>query len=223
MYHILGQRSYNVIFPKLRVPVYLMCQPNEKFKVSDAIIRGSMLTEMAKETPLLFGRDFTSMNRIETCAAPLAQSTKSTLERLGIGRVTRKKTRFEIFDALEFVLGSDLSLATIGRRPRYPNLLGSCMPILKAGDSTQLLNRNTVGDIWIRAPSQSIGYYRNAEATKESHSSDGWIFTGDVGYVDEMGNWYIVDRKRFIKTLTLYQDLIKVNCNHVAPTELEAT
>ncbi|KAJ5628457.1 hypothetical protein N7490_010685 [Penicillium lividum] len=216
MYHILGQRSYSVIFPKLRIPVYLLCQPNmqsildsvEKFKISDAIIRSSMLTEMEKNTHLLLGRDFISLKRIEACAAPLAQSTKTTLEKFGIGRVTRVWGLTE----LGLITGHDMMAPSrsesVGQL--HANFEGK---VTDPSDSTQILDRNAVGDIWIRAPSRSIGYYQNADATKESHRPDGWFFTGDVGYVDEMGNWYIVDRKR---------DLIKVNGNHVAPTELEA-
>jgi long-subunit acyl-CoA synthetase (AMP-forming) len=63
-------------------------------------------------------------------------------------------------------------------------------------DPTVIVDRNTIGDIWIRTPSCSTGYYRNPDATAEVHGIDGWFCTGDVGYVDEAGMWYIVDRKK---------------------------
>lgn len=97
MHHILGQRSYSVIFPNLGIPLYLSCQPSpksildavERFKISDAIIRSSVLTEIVKDPKLTHRRNLTSLKRVEACAAPLGQSTKTTLEQLGIGRVTR--------------------------------------------------------------------------------------------------------------------------------------
>ncbi len=44
-------------------------------------------------------------------------------------------------------------------------------------------------------------------------TDDGWLKTGDIAYVDEVGHFFIVDRKK---------ELIKVKGNQVAPAELEA-
>lgn len=97
MHHILGQRSYSVIFPKLGVPLYLLGQPTpqnivnavEKFKISDTIVRSSMLAEIAKLPTLDLRKKLGSLRRVEACAAPMEQSTKTTLEHLGIEQVTR--------------------------------------------------------------------------------------------------------------------------------------
>ncbi|KAG0028220.1 hypothetical protein BGZ82_008539 [Podila clonocystis] len=44
------------------------------------------------------------------------------------------------------------------------------------------------------------GYINNAEATKHTIEEDGWMHTGDIVYVDEQGNWFVVDRlKELIK------------------------
>lgn len=68
--------------------------------------------------------------------------------------------------------------------------------VTDASERGRIVNRNTIGDIWIRAPSLSTGYYHNPEATSEAYGADGWFSTGDVGYVDENGMWFIVDRKK---------------------------
>lgn len=57
------------------------------------------------------------------------------------------------------------------------------------------------------------GYWHNPKATSETLTSDGWLKTGDIAYVDDTGNFFIVDRKK---------ELIKVKGNQVAPAELEA-
>jgi acyl-CoA synthetase (AMP-forming)/AMP-acid ligase II len=57
------------------------------------------------------------------------------------------------------------------------------------------------------------GYLGNPEATAEVLDADGWLRTGDLGYVDAEGNVFVVDR---------IKDLIKVNAYQVAPAELEA-
>ena len=55
------------------------------------------------------------------------------------------------------------------------------------------------------------GYFKNAKATAET-IIDGWLHSGDIGYYDEQGIVYLVDRKK---------ELIKVKGLQVAPAELE--
>jgi len=55
-----------------------------------------------------------------------------------------------------------------------------------------------VGEIVVRAEKDGLGtsgYYKNAEATEEL-IRDGWMYTGDLGYRDEDGYFYFVDRKK---------------------------
>ena len=68
--------------------------------------------------------------------------------------------------------------------------------ILGAGD--RLLATGETGEIGIRTAANIKGYFRNPEATEETISPDGWVRTGDVGYLDEDGYLFIVDRKKEI-------------------------
>jgi long-chain acyl-CoA synthetase len=52
------------------------------------------------------------------------------------------------------------------------------------------------GEIVIRSPSIMLGYYNNSEATAEVITEDGWLRTGDLGYLDEDGFIYINGRKK---------------------------
>jgi len=69
------------------------------------------------------------------------------------------------------------------------------------------------GEIWVRGPFVMKGYFENVAASAETIDRDGWLHTGDVGYMDGDGDFWIVDR---VKELIKYKGL------QVAPAELEA-
>ena len=56
---------------------------------------------------------------------------------------------------------------------------------------------DTVGEITIKNPAVMPGYWRNQEQTRQS-LRDGWLYTGDLGWLDEDGYLYFVDRKKDI-------------------------
>jgi len=70
------------------------------------------------------------------------------------------------------------------------------LAILGAGD--RHMASGEVGEIAIRSAANIKGYWRNPKATEDAFTSDGWLRTGDVGYVDEDGYLFIVDRKKEI-------------------------
>ena len=69
------------------------------------------------------------------------------------------------------------------------------------------------GELLIRGPQIMKGYLNRPQDTADSIDRDGWYRTGDVGYVDEQGWFFIVDRTK---------ELIKYKGLQVAPAELEA-
>jgi len=70
-----------------------------------------------------------------------------------------------------------------------------------------------VGEICIRGPQVMAGYYERAEETAFVFYPDRFLKTGDIGYVDEQGYVYLVDRKK---------DMILVSGFNVYPNEVEA-
>ena len=78
-------------------------------------------------------------------------------------------------------------------RPQKPIIE---LAIIGTGDRP--LATGEVGEIAIRSAANIKCYWRNPQATEEAFTSDGWLRTGDVGYLDEDGYLFIVDRKKEI-------------------------
>lgn len=111
------------------------------------------------------------------------------------------------------------ALSTISHKDnKNLKTIGCCganveMKIAKV-DDPRAIGRDVkeVGEILIRGPNVMKGYYKNDEATKQALLPDGWLRTGDGGYYDEGGFFYMTDRLK---------ELIKVKGFQVAPAELE--
>lgn len=78
-------------------------------------------------------------------------------------------------------------------------------------ESTEPLAPGEVGEIAIKGPQVMKGYWHLPEDTEASFR-DGWFLTGDLGYMDEKGYFYIVDRKK---------DMIIASGFNVYPREIE--
>ncbi|HEX2240171.1 MAG TPA: AMP-binding protein, partial [Actinomycetota bacterium] len=93
--------------------------------------------------------------------------------------------------------------------PLIPNTEGKVVDV----DTGDDLGVNEKGEICVRGPQIMKGYLNNTEATAQTIDPDGFLHTGDIGYVDEDGWFFIVDRLK---------ELIKYKGLQVAPAELEA-
>ncbi|MHC1768451.1 MAG: long-chain fatty acid--CoA ligase [Verrucomicrobiia bacterium] len=78
-------------------------------------------------------------------------------------------------------------------------------------DAGELLPPHQVGEICVRGGNVMVGYWNQPEETAKALRS-GWLLTGDVGYCDEEGYYFITDRKK---------DMLLVNGINVYPREIE--
>ena len=75
-------------------------------------------------------------------------------------------------------------------------------------------NEEGIGEVVVRGENTMTGYFKNAQATKESFTKDGWLRTGDLGILDEDGFLYIKGR---CKTM-----LLGASGQNIYPEEIEA-
>jgi len=63
------------------------------------------------------------------------------------------------------------------------------------------LRLNEDGEVLYRSPGVFMGYYKNEEATRSTISDDGWVSTGDAGFIDDIGHLHIIDRAKDVGKL----------------------
>src|SRR2546423_9732256 len=98
-----------------------------------------------------------------------------------------------------------------------PGSVGPALPNTEVrivdAESGDALAADESGEVWIRGPQVMRGYLNNPEETRDTVDDEGWLHSGDVGYVDGDGYLFLVDRMK---------ELIKYKGYQVAPAELEA-
>lgn len=151
--------------------------------------------------------DLTSIKLCISGASPLLAETKQRFENLTRGRIV------EAYALTESMLGATVSPAFGVYKP---GSIGIPLPdidvrIVDVDTGQDDLAPGEVGEILLRAPQPMVGYWGKPSETAHI-LRDGWLFTGDIGYQDEDGYVFIIDRKK---------DLIKPGGFQVLPREVE--
>lgn len=151
--------------------------------------------------------DLTCLKLCISGASSLLAEIKQRFESLTGGRIV------EAYAMTESMLGSTVS-PVLGMYK--PGSIGIPLPdveirITDVETGHGELGPGEIGEILLRAPQIMKGYWNNPEETANI-LRDGWLYTGDIGYQDEDGYVFIVDRKK---------DLIKPGGFQVWPREVE--
>ena len=150
----------------------------------------TMFIAMAAQ-PGVEERDFSSL-RVTNCGgAPLPAEVAHRFERLTASRVGGGWGMTETSPA-----GTNI----LPEMEMRPGLIGLPLPgiemdVADLTDPTRPLPIGEVGEIRIRGPNVTAGYWNRPDETEASRV-DGFLLTGDIGRMDEQGNFYIVDRKK---------------------------
>jgi acyl-CoA synthetase (AMP-forming)/AMP-acid ligase II len=201
------QRGATIItMPRFDLEQYL--ELIQKYKVTYLHLVPPVALALAKH-PIVDKFDLSSAKWALSAAAPLGQPVADAFtQRLGT-QLFQAYGMTEVSGATHVgsCLPGEIRPASGGRL--MPNT--ECLIVDPA--SGEALERNQLGEIWVRGPLTMQGYLGQPEATAATIDPDGWLHTGDVGYVDDVGDVYIVDRVK---------ELIKYKGYQVAPAELEA-
>ena len=179
----------------------------QKYKVTRANLVPPILVFLAKH-PVVGQFDLSALKTLNSGAAPLGtEVAEEVAARIGCA-VYQGYGMTETSPVTHICpVKTPMKYASVG--PAVPN-----MEIMVADTATgEALGVNERGEICMRGPNIMKGYLNNPEATVATIDSEGWLHSGDVGYIDEDGDFFIVDRVK---------ELIKYKGFQVAPAELEA-
>jgi acyl-CoA synthetase (AMP-forming)/AMP-acid ligase II len=90
----------------------------------------------------------------------------------------------------------------LGEVDLHPGAVGTVLPTCECRivdvTSGREVGPGEAGEIWLRTPQLTIGYWNKPEQTAAAISADGWFRTGDIGRLDADGFLYILDRLKDI-------------------------
>lgn len=185
----------------------------ERQRVTNAVFVPTML-QMLTAVPAAAERDFSALRSIAYGASPITTPTlKAALRTFrcslyGIYGLTESTGGVVQLDPADHDPG--------GPRERLLRSAGRPLPWveLKIADpvSGAELGAGQVGEVWLRAPNVMRGYFNRPEETADALSADGWLRTGDGGYVDEDGYLFLTDRVK---------DMIVSGGENIYPIEVE--
>ncbi len=195
-----------VTMPRFDLQAFL--QTVQQYNVSLAHLVPPIILSLSKN-PIVDDYKLTSLRTLFSGAAPLGEDlTRACMERLGCQirqgyglTETSPVTHSSPAPPMEVKFGS-VGVPAPNTEVRVLSL--------ETGKDLGPMER---GEICIRGPQVMRGYLNKPEATAATIDADGWLHTGDIGYADDDGHFFIVDRAK---------ELIKYKGYQVPPAELEA-
>lgn len=184
----------------------------QRHKVSVAAVVPPLVLALAKN-PMVAEYDLSSIRMVLSGAAPLGKELEDALRnRVPQAILGQGYGMTEAGPVLSMCLG-------FAKQP-FPTKSGSCGTVVRNAELKVIdpetgasLPHNQPGEICIRGSQIMKGYLNDPEATAATIDVEGWLHTGDIGYVDDDDEVFIVDRVK---------EIIKFKGFQVPPAEIEA-
>ncbi|XP_027368420.1 4-coumarate--CoA ligase 2-like isoform X1 [Abrus precatorius] len=183
----------------------------EKHRVTVASLVPPIVLELVKNGEA-FRYDLSSIRAVVTGAAPmgveLQDAVKARLPHATLGQ------------GYGMTEAGPLAISLAFAKEPFKIKSGACGTVVRNAEMKIVdtetgasLPRNKAGEICIRGTKVMKGYLNDPEATARTIDKEGWLHTGDIGFIDDDDELFIVDRLK---------ELIKYKGYQVAPAELEA-
>ncbi|KAG7211442.1 hypothetical protein KM043_010727 [Ampulex compressa] len=193
-----------IIFPYFDEEI--TCKLIEKYKVTWMLLSTSMSNRIAK-SGFVSKYNVSSVEVLFTTGAIMMREAQEKL-----GNCFPNATVSQTYGMAE--LGGPATFHARG------GTIGSCcVPVRNCEikiidrETGKLLGPNKEGEVCIRVPTITTGYYKNPVATKNTIDDEGFLHSGDLGYYNENGEIFVVGR---------LQEIIRYRKDRVLPSEIES-
>ncbi len=176
-------------------------------KVNHVFLAPVMINALL-QAPEVADADFSTLRTVSYGASPISEAVLEKATRtFGCG--------FIQFYGMTETTGAGTTLAPADHRGQLMRSCGKPWETLEtriADEAGNTLGPGEIGEIEIRGPIVMAGYWNRSEATAETIRPDGWLRTGDAGFMDEDGFFFVHDRVK---------DMIVSGGENVYPAEVE--
>lgn len=201
-----GLRSGGTVVTLPRFDLAQFLRAHQDYRITRSFVAPPIVLALARH-PIVDEFDLSHLRLMNSGAAPLkAELAAEASERLGC-EVVQGYGMTELSPVSHLTPAGWFRPGSVGITA--PNTQTLIVDPLTGAD----LGTGEEGEVWVRGPQVMKGYLNNPQATAATLDADGWLHTGDLGYVDADGHLYVVDRLK---------ELIKYKGFQVAPAELEA-
>ncbi len=206
IYNPMKMGMAGLYFPKFDAGEWLRIVARERPTMAFLV---PAMAELLVAHPDFATADLDSLQAVSIGSAPLAPNTLMTLvERLPQASVSNSYGMTEAGPAFIVMPQEEVTkrIGSVGK-PIPP------MEIKIVDDDDNERGPHEVGELLTRLPGRQREYYKDADATASTWTRDGWLRSGDLGYLDDDGFLYLVGRKK---------DLIVRGGHNVYPTDIES-
>jgi 4-coumarate--CoA ligase len=171
--------------------IELLVELIEKYSINLILVAPAASLNLFLDSPLIKQRDLSSLQVVICTGTTITEFIREKFKRVFPDR------------SLAIAYGmTEVILAALLPGECFDGLrVGKALPNtdIKVVDANgNGLDIGEIGEIYVKSESMFIGYLKNPEAFKKSFSIDGYFKTDDMGYIDDQGNIYLIDRQKHV-------------------------
>lgn len=205
-------KAFEEVKPNLIITVPLVIEKIYKNVIQPLINKRGM--KWALNIPLLDNQIYSQIRK------KLIDALGGRFKEIIIGGAAMNAEVEEFFYKIKFPFTIGYGMTECGPLISYspwdefvPGSSGKILDIMEARIYKEDPNAN-IGEIQVKGENVMVGYYKNAEASQEVFTTDGWLRTGDLGRIDANGHIFIRGRSKSM--------ILGPSGQNIFPEELEA-
>ncbi|MCB8748880.1 AMP-binding protein [Rhodoferax sp. U2-2l] len=213
LYHIYALTS-TLVFTKLGARTVLVTNPRDMPAYLRDLKRYPFTIIIGVNTLYRALLDAPGFAEVDTSALKVTSAGGMAVQRV-VAERWKQRTGVTIIEGYGMTEASPIVIANPLDSEAWTGMIGLPMPSTQAAildEDGNPLATGEVGEICVRGPQVMPGYWQCPEETSEVFTADGWLRTGDMGFMDEQGYFKLTDRKK---------DMIIVSGFKVFPNQIE--